>query len=337
MYSKPDIFDQEKNPLGTQRNLNRLHARKAYQYVSEIDNAFFPEIILNVREAAYVSFSPVARTNGAYGHLSLVKDPRKENKIVISRLDGNHRLWFADGHDAHFDAIERSTSFCILVIPKLETELEIFRAINDNQMGMNTSHLQNINARLLGSQTLKIRDPALYIVKKLQKERESPFFKRVHEGGSVRRGATLTGLTTANLRSAIHDMLARSAKLSQFPDADAQYVVIENYWNALKKWLPEAWEKPSDYIIFRGMGLYAAAYLGVEIIDRALLKRKFQVGDLLSYLKKIPNKEIFLTKTDNRYAGRSGARSMANDLIADLEDEDEISLSKLQKIILGES
>jgi hypothetical protein len=60
-------------------------------------------------------------------------------------------------------------------------------------------------------------------------------------------------------------MLTRSAKLAQFPDADAQYNVIKNYWFALKKWLPKAWSSPRDYAIFRGVGLYAISYVGIEL------------------------------------------------------------------------
>lgn len=43
--SKADILDQAKNRLGTQRNLSLQHARKAYQYVSETERAFYPEMI----------------------------------------------------------------------------------------------------------------------------------------------------------------------------------------------------------------------------------------------------------------------------------------------------
>jgi len=55
--SKADIFDQAKNRLGTQRNLSLLHARKAYEYVSGTERAFYPEMILNVRDKSYVDFT----------------------------------------------------------------------------------------------------------------------------------------------------------------------------------------------------------------------------------------------------------------------------------------
>ncbi len=333
--SQADLFDQENNPLGTQRNLSSAHARKAYKYVSEIEKAFYPEIILNIRDSSFVEFRVQNNNESMFGILQFVKDPRITNQIIVSRLDGNHRLWFVDGHERGMDAVLRPTSFCFLQLPKLNDELELFRDINDNQMGMNTSHLQNITARLLGEKALKVTNPALYIVQKLQKDSTSPLYQRIHEGGRIKKGATLSGLTVANLTDAVRGMMSRSAKLSQFPDADAQFTVIKHYWNALKAWLPEAWKRPGDYAIFRGVGLYAVAYIGAEIIDRCLLRNKFECGDMLEYLRKITQKETLTVKGKVGYVGRAGGRRLANDLIADLEEEGEISTSKLQKMILG--
>lgn len=335
--SEADIFDQEKNRLGTQRNLSLQHARKAYQYVAATEKAFYPEMILNVRDKSYVSFSPSRKTGGVqFGTLSFTKDPTRTQDIVVSRLDGNHRLWFADGHEKSMDPIGRPVSFCLLVIEDRERELELFRDINDNQMGMNTSHLQNITARLLGDKLLKVQNPALYIVRKLINDNTSPLYKRVHEGGKVQKGATLSGLTIANLTSAIRDMLSRSTKLGQFLDADAQFKVIENFWIAVRKWLPKAWSNPRDYAIFKGVGLYAISYVGIEVIDRSLLKGKFSSDDMLEYLIQMPSESLAKGETA-AYSGRGGGRKLANDMLASLEEEGEVSLSKLQKMILSEA
>jgi hypothetical protein len=145
----------------------------------------------------------------------------------------------------------------------------------------------------------------LYIVQKLQKDKSSPLHNLIHEGGKVHKGATLSGLTVANLSGAIRDMLSRSAKLSQFPDADAQYKVIKNYWLAVKKWLPAAWKRPRDFMIFKGVGLYAISYVGIEIIDRSLLKGKFGSEDMLSYLQQLSPDARASRETLN-YAGRGG-------------------------------
>jgi hypothetical protein len=139
--SRADIFDQDKNRLGTQRNLSLQHARKAYQYVSGTETAFYPEMILNVRDGSYIAFTPL-EGSAEFGTISFTKDPDRNGKVIVSRLDGNHRLWFADGHEKGMDPISRPVSFCLLTIEDREKELELFRDINDNQMGMNTSHLQ---------------------------------------------------------------------------------------------------------------------------------------------------------------------------------------------------
>jgi DGQHR domain-containing protein len=334
--SKADIFDQQRNPTGTQRNLNRQHARSAYKYVTENQKAFYPEIILNIRDSSYIKFDIVNKGESInFGELIFIKDPIKTKDIIVSRLDGNHRLYFTDGHEPSLESVDLPVSFCFLNLTNREDELEVFRDINDNQMGMNTSHLKNITARLLGEAALKQTDPSLYIVRKLQNDRTSPFYQKIHEGGKIRRKATITGLTSANLNNAIRDMLSRSSKLGNFPDADVQFELIKNFWLAVKKWLPDAWKRPVDFIIFKGVGLYAISYLGIEIIDRCLLKQKYQVDDMYAYLEKLPNKEVFTSRGGMPYAGRAGGRKIASDLIADLEEEGEISLSKLQKMILG--
>src|SRR6266700_1911031 len=57
--SKADIFDQNENRSGTQRNLSLTHARRAHQYVQSTQGAFYPEAILNIRDKSYVRFHPI--------------------------------------------------------------------------------------------------------------------------------------------------------------------------------------------------------------------------------------------------------------------------------------
>src|SRR5437868_15481733 len=57
VVSAADVSDQEDNPEGTQRELNREHARECMAYAIEADSLpaeqsprFFPEILLHVRD-----------------------------------------------------------------------------------------------------------------------------------------------------------------------------------------------------------------------------------------------------------------------------------------------
>jgi hypothetical protein len=58
--SKPDIYDQSKNPTGTQRDLNPKHAKAAYEYVKNRELAFWPEVFLCVRDRKAVQYIPTA-------------------------------------------------------------------------------------------------------------------------------------------------------------------------------------------------------------------------------------------------------------------------------------
>src|SRR5437868_581095 len=83
IISQADVFDQDKNRLGTQRNLNVQHARKAYQYVSDTESAFYPELILNVRDKSYVDFQALQDLGDVkFGRLKFIKDPAKAGKVV---------------------------------------------------------------------------------------------------------------------------------------------------------------------------------------------------------------------------------------------------------------
>jgi hypothetical protein len=66
------------------------------------------------------------------------------------------------------------------------------------------------------------------------------------------------------------------------------------------------------------------------------MKGKYEPEDMFGYLKQIPDTAFFSTKAGLAYAGRGGGRKMANDLIANLEEPGEVSLSRLQKMILGQ-
>ena len=72
--SRPDMFDQSRNRQGTQRNLSLSHARRAHQYVQSTTKAFYPEMILNLRDKSYVKFDLKKDQDGTkFGVLRFLK------------------------------------------------------------------------------------------------------------------------------------------------------------------------------------------------------------------------------------------------------------------------
>jgi DGQHR domain-containing protein len=330
--SHADVYDQETNPTGTQRDLSPKHAKDAYEYVRARELAFWPEVFLCARSPKVARFIP-SKGKLPVGELRIdLNVAQKPKPIAISRVDGNHRLYFASGEHEGFNALENEVSFCLAYGLTLDQEIALFRDINDNQRRMNTSHLDNIEIRLTAEDRLKRTQPALYIAQKLGRNGDSPLYGRVYEGG---KKTTRVDIPLRGLKTGIQYMLSRPTKLTALGDADAQYKVIRNYFVALREWQLDAWENPGDYVLLRGAGLWAVCFIGQEVIDRTLSKGKFAPEDMLSVLRS-GKKWDWSTRGDFQgMSGRGGAVRVSEMVTREFADEKSVSVKDLYKQIMG--
>jgi DGQHR domain-containing protein len=333
--SKADIFDQEKNPKGTQRDLNAAHARSAYEYVQHSELGFWPEVFLCARKRDVVTFFPASPEQPDLGMLEInVKAARENGIVAISRVDGNHRLHYGDGKHDGYSRIEKPISFCLAYALNREEEIQLFKDINDNQKRMSTSHLDGIEVRLSTEEQLKKRSPELYIAQRLSRDPASPFYKRVFEGGKRPVGVDIQ---LRGLKTGIEYMLSRSTQLPHLEDAEAQYRVIRNYFEAVKTWQPKAWSKPKEYIMLRGSGLWAICFIGAQVIDRALLNGEFRPTQMVTILRSGKDWD-WSKKGDFRgLGGRGGALEISKLVTKKLQDENRISTKQLFDQIMKDS
>ncbi len=331
--SKPDIYDQKDNPLGTQRDLSPKHAKQAYEYVKNRDLGYWPEIFLCVRDKSTITYRS-SKPHLDFGRITInIEKAKDPNHIAISRVDGNHRLHFADGSKSGFPEITKTVSFCIAYDLNLEQEITLFRDINANQKAMNTSHLDNIETRLTEEDTIKSEQPALFIASKLGRDKKSPLFDLVWEGGKRSTGHIVP---LKSLHRGINYMLSKPTKLTALRDPEAEYIVIRNYFSAVKRWQPQAWKRPKAYITLRGSGLWGICLIGAEVIDRVLAKGDYKDSDMLKIL--ISGRAWnWANKGDFQgYGGSGGARKISDKVIHEFEDESGISVkSTYRKIIKG--
>lgn len=323
--SRADVFDEKQNPTGTQRDLSPKHAREAYEYAKNTELGYWPEVFLCVRDPSVIEFKPAAA--GGYGLLRIDDKAAKERThIAISRVDGNHRLHLADGETDGVPAIERKVSFCMAVELDLVQEIAIFRDINNNQKRMDTSHLDKIELRLSPEDIIKTREPDLYIASRLADDIDSPLHNFVYQGGKRPPG---TFIPLRTLRTGIEYMLSRQTKLTAVGDRDAQLVLIKNYFEALRLWVPEAWQDPKDYLLLRGAGLWGVCFLGAEIIDRALAKQEFMSTAMLDILRSGRKWNWSRAGDFQGYSGRGGSVRIADSIIRELRGEDGVSMNRL--------
>jgi DGQHR domain-containing protein len=332
--SEADIYDQVKNPKGTQRDLSPQHARDAYDYVRSRELGFWPEVFLCARKAKVITFAPISMEQPDLGVLSVdLAQIRKSSVISISRVDGNHRLHFGDGKQAGFARVEKTVSFCLAFGLKRVEEIQLFRDINDNQKRMSTSHLDGITVKLTPEEELKRREPELFIAQLLSRDPKSPLHGKVFEGGKRPAGADIP---LRGLKTGVEYMLSRSTQLPHLDDPEAQFKVIRNYLAAVKKWQPKAWTHPKEYILLRGAGLWAMFFIGAQVIDRVLLERKYSTSEMLSVLKSGKNWDWGKKGDFKGYSGRSGALEISKLVARKLHAGDKISTKQLFDRIMSE-
>jgi DGQHR domain-containing protein len=332
--SKADIYDQTRNPTGTQRDLSPAHARDAHDYVKNRELGFWPEVFLCARIKTAITFTPFSQEVPDVGFLEFdLKQIRKAKATAVSRVDGNHRLYYADGKSDGYSKVEKTASFCLAYDLSREDEIQLFKDINKNQKPMNTSHLDGIEVRLNSEEQLKRRQPELYIAQKLGVDTQSPFSGRIYQGGKKPSGVDIP---LRGIKTGIEYMLTRSTQLPRLDDAEAQYRVIRNYFSAFKQWQPKSWSEPKEYITLRGAGLWAVCFIGAHVIDRALLQGKFDADEMLKILKSGGRNWDWSKNGDFKgLGGRAGALEISKKVTAKLQDEEQMSTKQLFEKIMS--
>jgi len=325
--SVADVYDQQDNPSGTQRDLSIPHARDAHAYVKTRDLGFWPEVFLCARLKTAITFTPISDEQPDIGYLEFHLDRiKKATAVAVSRIDGNHRLHFVDGKSDGYGRIDKTASFCIAYDLSRDDEIQLFKDINKNQKPMNTSHLDKIEVRLTPEEQLKRRSPDLYIAQRLADDAHSPLHGRIYQGGRKRAGVDIP---LRGIKTGIEYMLSRSTQLPHLDDAEAQYRVIRNYVAAFKKWQPKAWTEPKEYIALRGAGLWAVCFIGAHVIDRALQQDKFGSDDMLEILRSGKHWDWGKNGDFRGMSGRGGALEISRMVTRKLQDKSRMSTKQL--------
>lgn len=313
LISQADVFDQVSNPDGLQRDLSRKHAAEVYDYAArDADKAFpraFPEVVLNVRDKTVVAIEALATSAG----LDLVnitfdadKIQRAKN-VKVSRVDGNHRLYYGNGDGNSRAPLEVEIPFQLHVGLTREQESSMFLDINATQKGLNTSHLLVLRSRLTAEEIELERHPERVYALRLAEDALSPWNGLVHLGGSkagTREAGLVRLVSFTSLTSGVRRILTKSQYMSDLTDADAQYGLIRRYWKAVQTTWPEAWDHPTDYYILKNIGVQALSALGGTVIDRAMASGDVEEDHIEALLA--PTKSVYDWHRDATTDGVSG-------------------------------
>jgi DGQHR domain-containing protein len=330
--SQADVFDQDKNPDGLQRDLSPKHAAEAYDYVRrQVDRDFpraFPEVVLNVRDRKVLEIEPAETTDGLrVSRLRFDLNKMRDGSVYVSRVDGNHRLFYAEG-DERRDPILASTPFQLHVGLTREQERSLFVDINANQKGLNSSHLSVLRSKLT-SEELEIRDHLdRWIARRLaETDPNSPWHGLIHMGGSKKGRAQ--GLNRpvnfASLEGGVKRTLTKSQYVHDLTDPEAQYAIVRNYWQAVKNVFREEWARPKDYLLLKNIGVTSMSILAGTIIDRCVPLGKVDAESMAAYLRQAQgrfdwDKNASGERSVTGMSGNRAALIIAGEMAAELAD-----------------
>lgn len=298
--SQADIFDQDLNPEGLQRDLSPKHAAEAYDYVRRPADPrlprAFPEVVLNVRdpEAVHASTRSTGRGRGKLDVVDLTFDleyirrQAADGNVVVSRVDGNHRLWYAAG-DARRQPVLTVAPYQLHLGLTREQEESLFVDINANQKGLNSSHLAILRSRLTPEELELERNPHRVFARRLALDAQSPWHRLVHMGGS-REGAKAAGVTRPvtfiSLEQGTRRLLTKSQYVHDLTQADAQYQLIRRYWQAVREVYEQEWDHSREYLVLKNMGVLAFSILGGTVIDRCMARGQVMKDDMSELIRR---------------------------------------------------
>lgn len=331
--SKPDIYNQQSNPQGTQRDLNDVHAREAYKYAKERILGFWPEIFLCARDNSVLTYYPISDEFQDCGFIEIDIDKIKDNpkEILISRVDGNHRLHFSNGETKGYPRLDQNVSFCMSFNLSLEEEILLFKDINKNQRPMNTSHLDTIEVRLTSEEELVKKNPSLFIANKLSEEASSPL-KNLVSKSTKKTASNFIPLRSLNV--GIEYLLSKSIQLPRLDNIQAQYKLIENYFNAVKLWQPSPFTEHNNYLMLRGVGLWSICIIGSYIIDTSINNKEFTVDYMFNLLKSGKTWNWSNSGDFKGYSGRGGANEISKKITREIQSKNGQSIDDMISEIL---
>jgi len=320
--SEPDIFDQTNNPFGTQRDLKDWHARQAHAYgAGNIERGtkqrIWPEILLNVRDPKVVNVGK-PDSNG-FVKITVLEDKIKNRKGVnpqISRVDGNHRLFYAAGYregkkEPILEPLDVIIPFSLTVGLDRTEEAALFGDINGNALKMNTSHLDHLRYRIVGEEAIKREELPLWIAEDLVKNPDSPFCDSVFLGGKRTKGK-IYPITLNTLKEGISTLLRLSVELSkdEIP-FESKSKAIENFWRAVKNTFLNEWssllKKSKSNLLLSYFAYLAWSKLGAIIIDQSIRKTNPTIDEMQQQLIGIKNNINWAKDgTFSGYGGKGG-------------------------------
>lgn len=245
-----DVLD-ESTGRGYQRRFSPQHSMDFRRYIQRSGSATIP-LTFNVRPAADGSWS-IRQASGGIFMLEI----RKGTK-VLSQVDCQHRLGYLANLDIELPFM------CFIGLTERE-ETAIFDVINGKAKGLSKSLLDYHDAQL--SENLSAERPELFIALFLNGEAGSPWRQRLDIGGEATSGLERRASLRTMQKAA--KQFYKKVKTDRGLSVEDAAAAARNFWMAFAELLPQTFSKPRNFLVTKGIGVYALMEVAADMVYEA--------------------------------------------------------------------
>jgi len=245
--SYADVLNEETG-RGYQRRINPQHSLDFRRYIQRPGSSTIP-LTFNLRPETAGVWRVERSGNG-----SVVLVIGDDGTHVMTQVDCQHRL-------GNLPDLDVPLPFMAFIGLQPEEEMEIFNVINGKAKGLNASLLDFHHGHL--AEDLAGDRPELFIALHLNNEPQSPWYRQLDLGGHATSGMTRRA-SLRTMQKAVKRFLHRSRILST-EKIDSAAVITREYWVAVSAVLGEAWARPRNYLVTKGVGCYALMDIAADL------------------------------------------------------------------------
>ena len=242
-----DVLDEDTG-RGYQRKFNSSHSLDFRKYIHQENSSTIP-LTFNLRPRA----DNVWKIHETTSRQAVLEIDDSAGKL-FTQVDCQHRL-------GYLNDVEIEMPFmCFIGLTERE-EMEVFNVINSKAKGLSTSLLDFHDATL--AKDLAGERPELFIALHLNNSMESPWYRQLDLGGASTSGL-MRRASLRTMQKAIKKFLSQTRILrNQSPETAARIVL--DFWSAIAVVLREAWDSPRNYLINKGVGVYALMAIAADL------------------------------------------------------------------------
>lgn len=234
-----DVLDEDTR-RGYQRRFNPKHSLDFRMYIQQENSSTIP-LTFNLRPRTDDAWKILERTDS-----TAVLEIQEGAGKVLTQVDCQHRLGYLN------DVTVDLPFMCFLGLTERE-EMEVFNVINSKAKGLSTSLLDFHDATL--AKDLASERPELFIALHLNNNSESPWYRQLDLGGTNTSGL-MRRASLRTMQRAVKRFLGQAKVLRAHTPEAAAHIVLD-YWSAVAVVLREAWDRPRQHLINKGVGVYA--------------------------------------------------------------------------------